>query len=177
MITLITDRKICSKLIEKIKDLNSNLDQIIIREKDLSNEKLFKLYNEILAVSDNTRIIVNSNEEFIKLYNIESFHLSQKNFCLIDKSLLVDNFFGVSVHNISEVKEVLKYNPNYILVSLIFKSKCKIGVEAHGVEILNEIKEITDTKIIALGGIDEKNRQILAENGFYNVAMRSYLLT
>lgn len=181
MITLITDRKICSKgLINQIKFLidNKKIDQIILREKDLCNKELFDLYSQIALIikNENIELIVNTNEEFIKEYSISSFHLSQKNLRLIDKNLLKYNYFGVSVHSIKEAKEAIVYKPDYLLVSHIFKTKCKMGLKPKGIELLNNIKKITDISLIALGGIDNKKIKLLKNKGFSNVAMRSKLL-
>ncbi|MGM0378976.1 MAG: thiamine phosphate synthase [Bacillota bacterium] len=177
-ISLITDRKIYSgDLIKRIKDLYKEkiIYQVIIREKDLNDNKLFDLYEKINSING-LDVLVNANINFIKKYNINRFHLSQKNLKMFKNKNLDHFYFGVSVHSINEAKKALKYKPNYLLVSNIFKTSCKPNKKAKGIKLLKDIREITDIKIVALGGINFENLKSLKNKNINYVAMRSALL-
>ena len=178
MLTLITDRKIYSgDLIKRIKKLYKKdiIYQVIIREKYLNDDELFDLYKKIKSVKG-LDVLVNSNINFIKKYNIDRFHLSQKNLKSLKNNNLDNYYFGVSVHSIKETKLALKYKPNYLLVSNVFKTSCKPSKKGKGIKLLKDIKKITNIKIVALGGIDFENLKLLKDEDINYVAMRSALL-
>lgn len=182
MITLITDRLICkNSLLVKIEELiNKNrIDQIILREKDLSDEQLYSLYLKIEKITKNTHVnvIVNASLPFAIKYMINSIHLSQANFKkLKSKKELKNIFFGVSVHSLKEIDSALKFEPNYLLISPIFESNCKKDKEPLGIDFLKAVQSNTAIPLIALGGVNDENIIELKQMNITNVAMRSNLL-
>jgi len=182
VITLITDRLICkNSLLFKIEELidEKRIDQIILREKDLEDEKLYHLYLEIEKVIKNShvKLIVNTSLAFAKKYDLKRIHLSQRNFKkLSTKKELKDLSFGISVHSMKEIESALKFEPNYLLVSPVFKTICKRDKEALGISFLKAVQNKTNIPLIALGGINEKNINQLKQIRITNIAMRSNLL-
>lgn len=182
MIFLITDRLICeTSLLTKINELveENKIDQIILREKDLDDEKLYNLYIEIQKIIKNSRIhlIVNASLTFAKKYELKGIHLSQKNFDEINsKKEIEDISFGVSVHSLKEIESALEFEPDYLLLSPVFKTNCKKSQKPLGIEFLKKIQRITDIPLIALGGIDEEKISQLKKVNIDNFAMRSNLL-
>ena len=182
MITLITDRLICkNSLLVKIEELidENRIDQIILREKDLDDEKLYHLYLEIEKIIKNThvKLIVNTSSAFAKKYDLKRIHLSQRNFKkLSTKKELKDLSFGVSVHSFKEIESALKFEPDYLLVSPVFKTDCKRDKEPLGIGFLKAVQSKTNVLLIALGGIDDENINQLKQMNISNIAMRSNLL-
>ena len=182
MITLVTDRLICqTSLVKWVKTLvdSNRIDQVILREKDLSDKALYDLYCQMTQVLKDTSInlIVNASLEFSQKYSVNKIHLSQKNFKKIThKTLVKEIYFGVSVHSITEIKSALSFEPSYLLVSPIFKTPCKSDKEALGIDFFKRVKEITNIPIIALGGINDQNINQLKKANFSNIAMRSSLM-
>lgn len=70
----ITNRKLCRDFFDQIKKISeSNLDFLIIREKDLSSEELMILVLKVKEELKNTniRIILNSNIDIAKKSNVD----------------------------------------------------------------------------------------------------------
>lgn len=182
MITLITDRLICKdSLLVKIEELidEKRIDQIILREKDLDDKKLYYLYLEIEKILKNThvKLIVNTSLAFVKKYDLKRIHLSQRNFKRISsKKELKDLFFGISVHSMNEIRSALKFEPDYLLVSPVFKTDCKKDKKPLGIGFLKKVQSMTNIPLIALGGINDKNINQLKQMNISNTAMRSNLL-
>jgi len=182
VITLITDRLICKiPLLAKIEALveEHRIDQVILREKDLNEKALYDLYISIEEILKGTSInlIVNASIAFAKKYKIHQIHLSQKNFRKInDKKELENISFGVSVHSLKEVEMALSLEPNYLLVSPIFKTNCKKGNTGLGIGFIKRIQGVTNTPLIALGGIDDRKISQLKALNINSIAMRSNLL-
>lgn len=180
MITLITDRKLIGEgFLTRVAYLVTNqmIDQIILREKDLSHKDLYALYLEIkkrICATD-IKLVVNASLAFGKKYNIDTLHFSQKNFKGLKKP--PKNLkFGVSVHNLTEAKMALVKNPEYLLLSPVFESSCKPNADALTLKKINGIKKISNVPLILLGGINPKRIKSLEKKGYDKFAMRSYLL-
>jgi thiamine-phosphate pyrophosphorylase len=168
-------------LLAKIEELMSEkrIDQVILREKDLGEKELFQLYLRIKKLIKNTHInlIVNAALSFAKKFDLSQIHLSYENFNkIIDKDEMKNIYFGVSVHSHDEIKSVLKFEPNYLLVSPIFKTDCKKGRKPLSIEFLKEVKNNTNIPLMALGGINDENISQLKQLNITHIAMRSNLL-
>lgn len=171
---LITNRALCSKedYFKRIKEACLNgVDNIIIREKDLTDEEVIDIYEKIsqslpVDVREKTSIIINSKFKAYEDTDCDGIHLP---FWLFKEKLEeVYNFkigkqIGLSLHSTDEVAEMEelcgKYDVkiSYITLSHIYETKCKEGLEPKGLELLKMGGKLTKVKIVALGGIDSSN--------------------
>ena len=176
---LISNRNLCSK--EKyiktiVEAAKKNVEYFIFREKDLEYSELEKLYNEIvLALKENNtdiNIIVNSSVELYENYPVYGIHLPYNLFKdVLSKGYEVDRTkkIGLSLHSAAEVIELNKIiesknvNIDYITLSHIFETKCKEGLKPRGVELLKNARDLTNIRIVALGGILPQNIGKIAE--------------
>ena len=171
---LITNRTLCSEqeYFDRIKEACINgVDNIIIREKDLTDEEVEKIYNIIssslpVEVRKKTSILVNSKFKVYEETDCDGIHLP---FWLFkDKSkegydFKIDKQIGLSLHSAEEVAEMeeicSKYGVkvSYITLSHIYETKCKEGLKPKGLELLKMGGKLTKVKVVALGGIDSSN--------------------
>ncbi|WP_346934777.1 thiamine phosphate synthase [Clostridium sp.] len=176
MIYLITNRHLVSeeKYFKTLQDASlAGVDRIILREKDLNDEELERLYYKIKAlVSDNTEIIINSNIKVFKKVEEKTLHLPFKDFMKFNSEKKVIRA-GVSIHSVEEGIRANKEGCNYILASHIFPTKCKEGLEPKGVEFIRELKNVVTCPIIALGGISTENASKVIEAGADGIALMS----
>lgn len=175
MIYLITNRHLVSeeKYLKTLREASlAGVDRIILREKDLNDEELERLYYKIKElVSGNTEIIINSNMKIFEKVKESNVHLSFKDFMNLENK----NKFnvGVSVHSVEEGIEASERGCSYILASHIFPTKCKDGLKPKGVEFIQELKKVVTCPIIALGGISTENAQSVIDAGAHGVALMS----
>lgn len=171
---LITNRTLCSEqeYFDRIKEACINgVDNIIIREKDLTDEEVEKIYNMIssslpVEVRKKTSILVNSKFKVYEETDCDGIHLP---FWLFKDKLKegydfkIDKQIGLSLHSAEEVAEMeeicSKYGVkvSYITLSHIYETKCKEGLKPKGLELLKMGGELTKVKVVALGGIDSSN--------------------
>lgn len=182
-IYLITNRKLVSneeEFLQVIKECSENgVDNIILREKDLGLDDLVKLGNKVKEVIDEnkTKLILNSNIEGgikLKAYGI---HLPFQEFIKVDNKLIYDfKEVGVSVHSLEEAIEADKKGASYVLVSHIFNTECKKGLEPKGVDFISKVKKEVSCKVVALGGILPSNVKEVKNTGCEGIAVMSTLM-
>jgi len=199
MFTLITDSNLRRYLshgdyIRRLNIISSfGTCRIIVRDDhDLSNQiktldELKELYQnnsiskfEIALSADVPKVCM-----LRKKYEIDTVHMKQCDFANVSANDLrnlknQEINIGTSVHSGFECDALMLKKPNYILISPIFLTKCKLGVKA--IERIELDYILSKTKInyvetVALGGIgytdvdneDVKNRY----KKFSNFAIRS----
>ena len=171
---LITNRNLCSEqeYFDRIKEACLNgVDNIIIREKDLTDEEVEKIYNMISSsipaeVRKKTSILVNSKFKVYEETDCDGIHLP---FWLFKEKLnegygfKIGKQIGLSLHSADEVAEMEKLcseygvKVSYITLSHIYETKCKEGLKPRGLELLKKGGKLTKVKVVALGGIDSSN--------------------
>ncbi|WP_315168040.1 thiamine phosphate synthase [Metaclostridioides mangenotii] len=174
----ITNRHLCSRerYFEVIKEaVNFGVENIIIREKDLSDKDLENLCLEIRDIVDKlfferievkTKFIINSNTNLYEKLDFDGMHLPFRLFLdLIEKEYYFkrSKILGLSLHSVDEVRKLndivdkTGIKVDYITLSHIYETNCKIGLEAKGLNLLKDSRKLTDIKIVALGGIIPSN--------------------
>ncbi|MGL5153041.1 MAG: thiamine phosphate synthase [Clostridium sp.] len=175
MIYLITNRRLVTeeRYLEVIREASySGVERIILREKDLTANELEKLYYRIRdVITEDTKIIINSNIECAKKVDAYGVHLTFSDFLKYKK--VNDIVVGVSIHSIEEGVKAYELGANYILASNIYETECKKGVKGKGVTFLLELKKKINIPIVALGGINTKNIKNIYNNGINNVGIMS----
>ena len=171
---LITNRNLCSEqeYFERIKEACINgVDNIIIREKDLTDEEVKRIYDKIssslpVEVRKKTSILLNSKFKVYEETDCDGIHLP---FWLFKERLQegydfnIGKQIGLSLHSAEEVSEMeelcSKYGVkvSYITLSHIYETKCKEGLKPRGLELLKKGGKLTKVKVVALGGIDSSN--------------------
>ena len=67
-------------------------------------------------------------------------------------------------------------NPNYVIFGTIFKSKTHPKIHPIGVNKFTELKNIYKSPVIAIGGINEKNTELVVNSGANGVAIKSGII-
>ena len=175
MIYLITNRHLVSeeRYFQILKEASlAGVNNIILREKDLSNEDFKKLYYKVKnIVNPNTNIIINSKIQVFKEVKENTIHLSFKDFINLKDNSIKN--IGVSVHTVEEGIKANNLGCSYILASHIFHTKCKEGLQPKGLNFIKELKENITCPIIALGGITAYNAGHVIKAGANGVALMS----
>jgi thiamine-phosphate diphosphorylase len=174
----ITNRHLCSRerYFEVIKEaVNCGVENIIIREKDLSGKDLENLCLEIRDIFDKlffrckevkVNFIINSDTSLYEKLDFDGIHLPFSLFSdLIEREYHFkrSKILGLSLHSVDEVRKLndivnkTGIKVDYITLSHIYETNCKIGLEAKGLNLLKDSRKLTDIKIVALGGILPSN--------------------
>ena len=97
-----------------------------------------------------------------------SFELARKK--------LRKRILGITCHNSKALAdEALKSKPDYIAFGSFYKSKLKPNATMAKKSILKWAKNYLKKKIVAIGGIDNKNYKIMLKSGANYIAISSYI--
>lgn len=175
----ITDRKKFKRpFFDTIKDvLDKGIRTIQIREKDLPDDELFNLTEEVLKISSgyDAKIIINSRVDIALLLNLDGVHLPEKSIPLdIVKKKYPHLIVGKSCHSLKCCLKAQEENADYIFISPIFYVEDK--QPPLGLEKLKEVVDNISIPVYALGGINKNNIQSVLETGVYGIASIRYFL-
>ncbi|WIF94027.1 thiamine phosphate synthase [Caminicella sporogenes] len=180
MLYLITNRKLIKQgnlysIVESA--VIGGIDRVILREKDLSYEKLLLTASILKPILSkyNVPLIINTNLEVAKSLNADGFHIGFQN--IKNKKIEFKGILGISVHNLEEAIAAENLGADYLLAGHIYKTDCKKGLKPKGIKLIKDIKANVNIPVIALGGINEKNAPEVISAGADGIAVMSYIMS
>lgn len=119
-----------------------------------------------------SKLVLHEQHHLAHDFNINRIHLKEKNRVDVSENFQKTvSYLSTSVHNINDFNELPPYFDNAFL-SPVFESISKEGYGKNST-ILETIVHRTNfnTKLVALGGLDENNMKIALDSGFDSVAL------
>lgn len=179
-IIAVTNRKLCHiDILEQIEALaKSEVDSIILREKDLSEEEYYVLAKSVLRICEkyNKECVIhnfvgvakklNHNKIHLSLPMLEKYHNEVKNFEKV----------GVSIHSLEEAERAVTLGVTYLTAGHIFKTDCKKHLEPRGLAFLENICRGVGVPVYAIGGISKDNINLVKETGAKGACLMSSLM-
>ncbi|AZA62060.1 thiamine phosphate synthase [Chryseobacterium indoltheticum] len=171
MIIVITPEDIVQNETELINELfQEGLNLLHIRKPFINAEEMTDFIQKIHSKFQ-SQLVLHSRYDLAENFNISRFHFRE-----IDRQnslfqSFTDKIISTSVHDI-ETFNVLSGNWEYSFISPVFPSISKKGYGENS-NILNDIKkrDNPNVKLIALGGINEKNINEVFESKVDGVAL------
>lgn len=174
----ITNRKLVAgdyfSQIEKV--AMSDVDRIIVREKDLSAAEYEALARRVLAICEKHRkmCVLHSFVDVAIRLQHPLIHLTMDAFRnLSEEQRDYFEVIGVSTHTVEEAMEAQDLGAGYVTVSPIYPTECKPGCEPKGLDFLRQIVQAVDIDVYALGGIHPEQILPCIEAGANGVCMMS----
>ena len=168
------------EVVEEI--LSAGVKIIQYREKKKSMREKYKeafILRELTAKYD-AILIVNDHLDLAKIINADGVHLGQEDYPIeIAREFLGEDFIiGITAHNREQIIQGEKEGADYIGLGPIFESFTKEKPHPPiGVEILKWATSNVKVPIVAIGGIKEKNIELVLENGGKCIAMVSEIVS
>jgi len=125
----------------------------------------------------NVRFLVNDDPILSKKLNADGCHLGQKDMNITEARKIVGNkIIGITCHNsINLAKAAIKKKADYIAFGAFFSTKTKKVKYRATTKILNKVRKLTETPIVAIGGINLNNYKKLLLNNANLLAISSYV--
>ena len=142
------------------------------KEKLLVGKKIKKICKKYKV-----KFLVNDDVLLSKKLNADGCHLGQKDMNLINARKLINKkIIGITCHNsIKLAKMAVKNNADYIALGAFNDSKTKKTKYRAKIDLLKRVKKITNTPIVAIGGINYNNYKKLLLNKANFLAISGYV--
>ena len=125
----------------------------------------------------NTKFLINDDVLLAKKLNTDGCHLGQSDMQLIKaRKIIKKKIIGITCHNsIKLAKSAIKNKADYLAFGAFNSSKTKRTKFKANLILLKKIKKITNTPIVAIGGINSANYKKLLLNKANFLAISGYI--
>ena len=150
-----------------------------MRFKKYSLEKKIIIGKKIKKIckKNNVKFLINDDPILTRKLNADGCHLGQKD-TNINKArkILGNKIIGITCHNsIRLAKTAIKNKASYLAFGAFFSTKTKRAKHRAGVKILKQVKKLTKTPLVAIGGINSSNYKKLLLNKADFLAISGYI--
>lgn len=159
------------------KSLRGGVTFLQLREKNLSEEKFLEEAISIKALAAKYRVpfVINDNIEIAVKSNADGVHIGQHDE-KIEKArsaLGSDKIIGVSVQTVNQALDAQRRGADYLGVGAVFTTSTKPDADSVSFETLKDICSAVNIPVIAIGGINRHNINMLEGSGITGVAVVS----
>ena len=156
----------------KVSLFQLRLKKYSFKQKILIGKKI----NQICK-KNGVKFLVNDDPILSKKLNADGCHLGQKDMSLTEARKIVGNkIIGITCHNsIKLAKTAIKDKASYVAFGAFFSTKTKKVKFKATTKILNKVKKLTKTPIVAIGGINLNNYKKLLLNNANLLAISGYV--
>ena len=180
-IYLISPNKIYKKF---FKDLQKVLEtgkisffQLRLKKYSFKHKILIGQKIKNICKKNKVKFLINDDPILAKRLGADGCHLGQKDMNIKEaRKIIGKKIIGITCHNsITLAKRAIKAQASYLAFGAFYSSKTKKTKYAANIKILNKIKKITKTSIVAIGGINSENYKKLLLNNANFLAISGYI--
>ena len=165
------------ELIEVLKQKKVSFFQLRLKKENFN--KKFKIGKKIKKICKkfDVKFLVNDDVYLAKKLNADGCHLGQKDMNISKaRKLIGKKIIGITCHNsIKLAKEALKNKADYLAFGAFNSSKTKKVKYLASINLLKKVRKITNSPIVAIGGINANNYKKLLLNKANFLAISGYL--
>ena len=158
--------------LKKVGFFQLRLKKTSFKKKLFIGRKVKKICNKY-----NTKFLVNDDVLLAKKLNADGCHLGQKDMKILEaRKILKKKIIGITCHNsIKLAKLAINNSADYLAFGAFNISKTKKTKYKADISLLKNIKKITNTPIVAIGGINFDNYKKLLLNKANFLAISNYI--
>ena len=125
----------------------------------------------------NVKFLINDDPHLSKKLNADGCHLGQKDMNILKaRKILKNKIIGITCHNsINLAKKAISSGANYLAFGAFYSSKTKKTKYKASLKILSLAKKLTNTPVVAIGGIKDTNYKKLLLNKANFLAISGYV--
>lgn len=159
----------------------SNVESIVLREKDLSEDEYFLLAKKVKEICDKCgkKLVIHNFIDVAKKLGVKNIQLPFSKFISMNNLHTDFESIGTSVHSVEDAVLAEQSGADYIIAGHIFATDCKKGLAPRGVEFLNDVCNAVKIPVYAIGGIDNNSVAKLSDvnsDNFSGVCVMSALM-
>ena len=158
--------------LKKVSFFQLRLKNTSFRKKLLIGKKVKKICKKY-----NTKFLINDDVHLAKRLNSDGCHLGQKDMKILEaRKYLKNKIIGVTCHNSIRLANIaIKNKADYLAFGSFYDTKTKKIKFSANLNLLKKIKKITNTPIVAIGGINSDNYKKLLLNKANFLAISGYI--
>ena len=151
--------------------------QLRLKRKSFENKLLIGKKIKKICKKYKVKLLINDDVLLAKKLNADGCHLGQKDMGLIKaRKILKKKIIGITCHNsIKLAKIAIKNNADYLAFGAFYLSRTKKIKYKASINILKRAKRITNTPLVAIGGINSNNYKKLLLNKANFLAISGYI--
>jgi len=162
------------------KAIKGGVTLVQLREKSISTLEFYNIAVKIKNITDKYKIplIINDRIDIALAIDAAGVHLGQSDMPAdIARSIIGNNkIIGVSTSTLKEAQKAEKEGADYVGVGAMFPTTTKNDADAVSVLSLKGIKEGISIPVVAIGGITQKNVELLKIANIDGIAVVSDIL-
>ena len=158
--------------LKKVSFFQLRLKNIAFKKKLVIGKKIKKICKK-----HNTKFLINDDVFLAKKLNTDGCHLGQGDMEIVKaRKIIKKKIIGITCHNsIKLAKSAIKKKADYLAFGAFNFSKTKKTKYKANLILLKKIKKITNTPIVAIGGINSENYKKLLLNKANFLAISGYI--
>ena len=179
----VTDRAWVGKqtLYEQVESaLKGGATCVQLREKHLGDADFLQEAVEIHALCQRygVPLFINDNVEVAIQCHAEGIHVGQDDMAAAQVRQRVgeDMMIGVSAHNVQEALDAVAHGADYLGVGAVFATHTKTDVSEMPRQTLLDICSAVDVPVVAIGGLNADNMDVLADSPIKGIAVVSAVM-
>ena len=180
-IYLISPNKIYPQFYYDLKDVlktgKVGFFQLRLKKYSFSQKIVIGKIIQKICKKNGVKFLVNDDPILSKKLNADGCHLGQKDMGIKNARKIMGNkIIGITCHNsVRLAKAAVKDKASYIAFGAFFSTKTKKVKFKATIKILNKVKKLTKTPIVAIGGINFNNYKKLLLNNANLLAISGYV--
>jgi len=180
-IYLISPNKIYPKFYDDLKEVlktgKVSLFQLRLKKYSFSQKIVIGKIIQKICKKNDVKFLVNDDPILSKKLNADGCHLGQNDMDIENVRKIIGNkIIGITCHNsIRLAKIAVKDKASYIALGAFFSTMTKKVKFKATTKILNKVKKLTKTPIVAIGGINLNNYKKLLLNNANLLAISGYI--
>ena len=158
--------------LKKVSFFQLRLKNTAFKKKLVIGKKIKKICKK-----HNTKFLINDDVFLAKKLNTDGCHLGQGDMEIVKaRKIIKKKIIGITCHNsIKLAKSAIKKKADYLAFGAFNFSKTKKTKYKANLILLKKIKKITNTPIVAIGGINSENYKKLLLNKANFLAISGYI--
>ncbi len=161
--------------------MDGGVDIIQFRAKRASFEEAVDIGRKIkdLLKEKDVLFIVNDNIKLALELDADGIHLGQDDLPIETARTLLGRkkIIGLSTHSVTQMREAVKKDIDYISIGPVFSTPTKSDYKAVGLDIIKTAKKELKLPFVAIGGIDESNIKDVLLAGAKRIAVARAVLS
>ncbi len=160
--------------------LQNGITCVQLREKEKSSLAFFSLAEKLrhLTKKYNTHFIINDRLDIALAVDADGVHLGQEDLPIyVARSILgKDKIIGATTKTLDQAKSAHEQGADYLGVGAIYPTTTKVKTVLTSVDTLKSICQNVNIPVVAIGGLNETNLDVLQNTGIYGICVVSAIM-